>query len=129
MVIEDIDLTTCRQINERLGVAAIADAPVTLPATCDYAAFTGTYPATGTITVTGKLGRTAGVRAWYRHGGRFIPEQIPFLSGVAGALGRLAPYRPGGRVFDDDAHGSQFRANIIRAFEIFIFFRLRALGQ
>lgn len=59
MVIEDIDLTTCRQINERLGVAAIADAPVTLAATCDYAAFTGTYPATGTITVTGKLGRTA----------------------------------------------------------------------
>lgn len=59
LVVEDIDLQTCKFINEKLGVPMSTGAPVTLPAACTYAPFTGTYPTAGTVTVTGTLGRTA----------------------------------------------------------------------
>jgi len=59
LVVEDIDVQTCTFINEKLGVPMSSGAPITLPAACTYAPFVGAYPAAGTVTVTGTLGRMA----------------------------------------------------------------------
>jgi len=59
MVVEGLSLDACRSINEKLGVPQPSGNPITLPAACAYNLFTGAYTASGTVTVTGALGRNA----------------------------------------------------------------------